>query len=55
MAATRGLVYVENFGKKSCQVLVVAEEGSQSGKSKKAEEWGMPVFSLDEFWRWLEA
>jgi ATP-dependent DNA helicase PIF1 len=53
MAAERGLVYVDSFGKKACGVLVVAEEGSQSGKARKAAGWGMPVFSLQEFWQWL--
>jgi hypothetical protein len=54
LAARHGLVWVDRFGKKVCDVLVVAEERSQSGKAKKAAEWGMPVFSLDQFWQWLE-
>lgn len=53
MAAGRGLVYVDSFGKKACDVLVVAEEGSQSSKARKAVGWGMPVFSLQQFWQWL--
>lgn len=53
-ASARGLVYTDRFGKKLCQVLIVAEEGSQSRKSKQAKELGKPVFSIDEFWRWLE-
>ena len=54
-AAKRGLLYVETFGKKACNVLVVAEEGSQSGKAKKAANWSMPVIGLDDFWSWLDA
>lgn len=55
LAAKRGLEYAESFRKKSCDVLVLAEEGSQSGKAKKAAGWSMPTFCLDEFWSWLDA
>lgn len=54
VATERGLIYVDNFGKRACDVLIVSEEGSQSGKARKAAAWGMPVFTLQQFWQWLE-
>jgi hypothetical protein len=34
-------------------VLVTAEAGTQSGKARKAQEYGKPVFSADDFFAWL--
>jgi hypothetical protein len=39
--------------KTRCEVLVTAEAGSQSGKARKAQELGKPVFSADDFFAWL--
>jgi hypothetical protein len=39
--------------KTRCEVLVTAEAGTQSGKARKAQEYGKPVFSADEFFAWL--
>jgi hypothetical protein len=39
--------------KTRCEVLVTAEAGSQSGKARKAREYGKPVFCVDEFFAWL--
>ncbi|MHB1491104.1 MAG: AAA family ATPase, partial [Cellulomonas sp.] len=54
-AAARGLVPVDSVSKSRCDVLVVAEVGTQSGKARKAKELGKPVFSADEFFAWLSA
>jgi hypothetical protein len=53
MAAAAGLVPVPSVTKTRCEVLVTAEVGSQSGKARKALEWGKPVFSAAEFFAWL--
>ena len=55
MAAAAGLVPVPSVTKTRCEVLVTAEVGSQSGKARKALEWGKPVFSAAEFFAWLAA
>jgi ATP-dependent DNA helicase PIF1 len=53
MAAAAGLVTVPSVTKTRCEVLVTAEVGTQSGKARKALEWGKPVFSAAEFFAWL--
>jgi hypothetical protein len=55
IAASCGLVPVKNMTKTKCDVLVVAEVGTQSGKARKAVDFGKPVFSADEFFTWLVA
>ena len=35
------------------RVLVTAEAGSQSGKARKAAEYGKPVYTAEEFFAWL--
>lgn len=47
-----GLVPVNNVTKTRCDVLVVAELGTQSGKARKAKDYGKPVISVEQFWRW---
>lgn len=54
LAADRGLVPVSSVSKTKCDVLVVAEVGTQSGKARKAKEYGHPVFSAAEFFAWLD-
>lgn len=54
-AASAGLVPVNNVSKTRCDVLITAEVGSQSGKARKALEWGKPVFSAADFLAWLES
>lgn len=53
-ARSAGLVPVSSVTKTRCEVLVSAEVGSQSGKARKAREFGKPVFSAAEFLDWLE-
>lgn len=53
LAAKAGLAPVKSVTKTRCEVLVTAEAGSQSGKARKAQEYGKPVFSADEFFAWL--
>ena len=54
MAVSAGLVAVPSVTKTRCEVLITAEVGSQSGKARKAREWGKPVFSAAEFFAWLD-
>ncbi len=51
-AARHGLVPVSTVTKTRCDVLVVAEAGTQSGKARKAMEYGKPVLSADAFFEW---
>ncbi len=53
MAASAGLVPVGSVTKTRCEVLVTAEAGTQSGKARKAQDYGKPVFTVDEFLGWL--
>ena len=53
LARTAGLAAVKSVTKTRCEVLVTAEEGTQSGKARKAQEYGKPVFSADDFLAWL--
>lgn len=52
LARLHGLQPVDNVTKTRCDVLVVAELSSQSGKSRKARAYGKPVLSADEFFTW---
>ena len=52
MAVERGLQPVVNVTKTRCDVLVTAEDGSQSNKAKNAAKWGKPVFTAQEFMAW---
>jgi hypothetical protein len=52
MAVERGLQPVVNVTKTRCDVLVTAEDGSQSNKAKNAAKWGKPVFTAREFMGW---
>ncbi|HZX56783.1 MAG TPA: hypothetical protein VFE86_19000, partial [Ilumatobacteraceae bacterium] len=53
LAESAGLKPVKSVTKTRCEVLVTAEAGSQSGKARKAQEFGKPVFSADDFFAWL--
>ena len=53
LAASAGLKPVSSVSKTRCEVLVVAEAGTQSGKARKAVEYGKPVFTADEFLAWV--
>lgn len=57
MAVKQGLQPVVNVTKTRCDVLVTAEDGSQSNKAKNAAKWGKPVFTAREFmgWWWGES
>jgi len=52
MAVERGLQLVVNVTKTRCDVLVTAEDGSQSNKAKNAAKWAKPVFTAREFTGW---
>jgi ATP-dependent DNA helicase PIF1 len=53
LAESAGLRPVKSVTKTRCEVLVTAEVGSQSGKARKAQEYGKPVFTAEEFFAWL--
>jgi hypothetical protein len=53
LASRAGLAPVKSVTKTRCEVLVTAEAGTQSGKARKAQEYGKAVFSADEFFAWL--
>ena len=53
LATAAGLVPAANVTKTKCDLLVVAEVGTQSGKARKAREYGKPVISAEEFFAWL--
>ena len=44
-----GLVPLERLTKADTDLLVAADPSSQSGKAKKARQWGITVISVDEF------
>ncbi|MGQ7787625.1 AAA family ATPase [Nesterenkonia sp. K-15-9-6] len=52
LAADCGLAPVANVTKTRCDVLVVAELGTQSGKARKAQEYGKPVLAAEQFFTW---
>jgi hypothetical protein len=52
LAESAGLKPVKSVTKTRCEVLVTAEAGTQSGKARKAQEYGKPVFTADEFLAW---
>lgn len=52
IALAHGLALSENMTKTKTDVLVVAERGTQSGKAKKAAQWGKPVIAAEEFLAW---
>ena len=52
LAEAAGLTPVQSVTKARCEVLVTAEAGTQSGKARKAQEYGKPVFTADEFLEW---
>lgn len=51
-AAKHGLIPVANVTKTKCELLVVAEEGSQSGKACNAAKWGKPVVTAAQYFAW---
>lgn len=52
LAKKAGLEPVSSVTKTRCEVLVVAELGSQSGKAKKARDYEKPIISAGEFFAW---
>ncbi len=54
LATAHGLEPVNTVTKSKCEVLIVAEAGTQSGKARKAIELGKPVFAASEFFAWID-
>ncbi|WP_084079042.1 AAA family ATPase [Demequina sp. NBRC 110057] len=55
LAAAAGLTPVDSVTKTHTDILVVAERGTQSGKARKAADYGKPVIDADAFLAWLDA
>ena len=53
LVTSHGLRWAPTVSKTRCDVLVVAELGTQSGKARKAKEYGKPVISAAEFYDWV--
>jgi ATP-dependent DNA helicase PIF1 len=54
LAKTRGLETVRNVTKSKCDVLIVAELGTQSNKRRDAAKFNKPVYGAVDFLAWLE-
>jgi len=54
-ALERGLAVATGVSRTRCDVLVCAEEGTQSGKAKKAAELGKPIVLADVFLDWCKS
>lgn len=52
LATARGLIPVGTVTKTRCDVLVCAEEGTQSGKARKATDLGKPIVLAEHFLAW---
>ncbi len=51
LAVKQGLLVDDAVTKKRLDLLVVADEYTQSAKREKAEKWGIPVIAEPVFWR----
>ena len=49
IAARAGLQPVPSVSKKGCDLLVVADPSSMSGKAKKARDFAIPIMTVEEF------
>lgn len=54
LVVSLGLRWAANVSKTRCEVLIVAEAGTQSGKARRAKQFGKPVFSAEEFYDWAK-
>ncbi|MFI7494473.1 AAA family ATPase [Kocuria sp. M4R2S49] len=53
LATLHHLVPVKTVTKSKCDVLVCAEDGSQSNKALDADKYGKPIFTAEEFLAWI--
>jgi len=44
-----GMIPEDGFARSTTDLLVAADPSSQSGKAKKARQWGVPVISVEDF------
>jgi len=49
IAVNKGLVPVESVTKRTCELVVAADESSMSGKAQKARKYGIRVISVETF------
>lgn len=54
IASQHGLVTVATVTKTRCDVLVVAEPGTQSTKARSAQKWEKPILSVADFLDWTQ-
>ena len=52
LAVKHGFHIANNVSKTRCDVLVTAEQGSQSSKARKAMNWGKPIVLATDFLAW---
>ena len=55
LAARHGLAPVGSVTRSRCDVLVVAEPGTQSTKARAALKWGKPILSVADFLDWVRS
>lgn len=50
MVEARGYIFTDELRKSdNVSVLIVADEGHESGKTRKAEQWGIPMMTIEVF------
>lgn len=50
MVESRGYRFTDEFRKSdNVALLLVADDGTESGKTRKAEQWGIPMMTIDSF------
>ncbi|WP_279075289.1 AAA family ATPase [Alloscardovia omnicolens] len=54
LALAAGLAVAPSVSKTRCDALVAADIATQSGKARKAAEFGKPIFSAEEFVHWAD-
>lgn len=54
LASDKGLEPVDSVTKTKCDVLIVAERGTQSSKARQAEKFQKPIFAVKEFTDWFD-
>lgn len=54
LAEEFGLTPVKSVTKRNTTALVAADAASMSGKAKQARDFGIPVFSVEDFLRWAQ-
>ncbi len=54
LAKEHGLVVAPQVSKTRCDVLIAADVATQSGKARKAAQFGKPIYSAEHFLKWAK-